>query len=160
MKVKWNSNLPESPFGNCRLRLGVVLFFRSEQNSGTSSHLLFQESITVTPASYRFLSFHSFSSAENNYEKSNCNLVRLVCWFWKKSYHYSPVNIDGNPSRFILALRTVPLRWDALCQAEIRIFLTAFFFNYVDLFSFNGSLMISLVFFLLSKLLFSGFWRR
>ena len=34
LKVKWNSNFPENPFGNCRLPPEVILFSRSEQNGG------------------------------------------------------------------------------------------------------------------------------
>ena len=34
LEVKRNSNFPENPFGNCRLPLEVVLFFRSERNGG------------------------------------------------------------------------------------------------------------------------------
>ena len=34
LKVKWNSNVSETPFGNCGLPPEVVHFFRSERNSG------------------------------------------------------------------------------------------------------------------------------
>ena len=34
LKVIWNSNFPENPFGNCRLSPEVVPFFRSERSGG------------------------------------------------------------------------------------------------------------------------------
>ena len=61
LKVKWNSNFPESPFRNCKLSPQVVRLFRSEQAAGIS--LLFAS----------FSSFQSLISwKQYYYEKSNC----------------------------------------------------------------------------------------
>ena len=51
LKVKWNSNFPENPFGNCRLSPEVVLFFRSERSGGnfTTICFIFQFSVSHQP---------------------------------------------------------------------------------------------------------------
>ena len=60
LKVKWNSNFPENPFGNCKLFPEVVPFFPF----GTQQREFH----------YHFLHFpvFSLSSAGSNYEKLNC----------------------------------------------------------------------------------------
>ena len=61
LKVKWNSNFPESPFWNCRLPpdWGSPLFLFGTEWQKFPYHLL-------------NFSVSSLSSAENNYGKSNC----------------------------------------------------------------------------------------
>ena len=51
LKVKWNSNFPENPIGNCRLSLEEVLFFCSERSGGNFITIcfIFQFSVSHQP---------------------------------------------------------------------------------------------------------------
>ena len=81
LKVKWNSNFPENPFGNCRLSPEVVLFFRSERSGGNSITICF-----------------IFQFSRNRIANGKRHLGRLICCFWEK-----PLPLfNGHPSWFIL----------------------------------------------------------
>ena len=91
LKVKWNSNFTENPFGNCRLPSEVVLFIRRK----------FLYYLVNFPVS-------SPSSAEHNYEKSNCK-------WWAPSRSVGLLTLEkplplynGNPNRFILTNSKYP----------------------------------------------------
>ena len=83
LKVKWNSNFPENPFGNCRQPPEVVLFSRAEQNGGNFPyHLLnFQFPVSHQPKTI----------TGNRIANSKRHFFRFLCWFWKSLYHYLTV---------------------------------------------------------------------
>ena len=83
-KVKWNSNFPKNPFGNCRLSPEVVLFFRLERSGGNFINSCFI---------FQFLISHQPETIMRNWiANGKLHLGQLICWFWKNPYHYSMVN--------------------------------------------------------------------
>ena len=70
-KVKWNSNIPENPFGNCKLSPEVVLFFRSECRGGNFIIIcfIFQFSVSHQPETI----------TRNRIANGKRHLGRLIC---------------------------------------------------------------------------------